>query len=156
MVQFNYAHDSKIPVDRCPAGHGVWLDAGKLELVAQYRQGTPAVRRLGEAMMQRLASERRLRQIRAATRSKTASATAAILCMVVGWTCGLSGRSLASLLSILALSLACIWFPEGMGRYRGISGLGRPEITFSSPADAVAVAGWLVMFAMFFVLLYLS
>ena len=45
-----YAHDSGIPILKCPACSGVCLVQGQLEKIRQYRNGPHKTDRLGQAM----------------------------------------------------------------------------------------------------------
>ncbi len=38
MTPANYQYSSNIIIDRCPDGHGVWLDPGELDKVQVYRE----------------------------------------------------------------------------------------------------------------------
>jgi Zn-finger nucleic acid-binding protein len=38
MRLLNYSYDSGVIIDRCPSGHGVWVDAGELEKIQAYHE----------------------------------------------------------------------------------------------------------------------
>ena len=60
-----------------------------------------------------------------------------------------STESVMRMMLLLLLPVACIWFPDEMGSLKGVSfGLFRPKITETSPGDAVAVGGWLVLLSL--------
>jgi len=59
------------------------------------------------------------------------------------------------LIAFLILPMACIWFSDAMGNLTGIRlGLACPTITQSTPGIAVALGGWILMFAVFGVMIY--
>lgn len=55
-------------------------------------------------------------------------------------------QSVFFVLSSLSLPMACIWFPDVMGKLKGISlGVARPMIALATPGDFVAIGGWLLL-----------
>ena len=87
--------------------------------------------------------------------SRYASAGVAF-CMLCGvyWGTGNFG-DVFRLVASLCLPVLCIWLPEAMGRLTGIStGLGRPQVTQTTPALAVAIGGWVLLLAILFALVY--
>ena len=146
LVPFNYAHDSGVFINRCASCRGIWLLPGQLELIAQYRTGTPAIRVLENAFANEIRESNRLWFARHLLRSRLLSGIVAIgyICFVLLTTGNL--QSVVSMVLFLLLPVACIWFPDAMGDLKGISlGLGRPMITDKTPGDFVAIGGWLLL-----------
>ncbi len=50
MKRFNYAYDSNIYLDRCPACDGLWLDGGEIEQIARHIQVDPDVMIAGKGL----------------------------------------------------------------------------------------------------------
>ncbi|MCA9173998.1 MAG: zf-TFIIB domain-containing protein [Planctomycetales bacterium] len=146
MAAFNYAHDSGVFISKCDSCGGVWLETGQLELIAQYRSGSPAIQRLGNAMADEMLAANKLQFARRLLRSRLLSGIVAIgyLLFIVLATGSL--QSVLSLLLGLMLPMVCIWFPDAMGNLKGISlGFARPMITETTPGDFVAIGGWLLL-----------
>jgi membrane associated rhomboid family serine protease/Zn-finger nucleic acid-binding protein len=53
MHKFNYAYDSNIMLDRCPACNGIWTDSGEAQRAARHIKSNPEVTGLGKALVQR-------------------------------------------------------------------------------------------------------
>jgi Zn-finger nucleic acid-binding protein len=51
MRRFNYAYDSNIYLDRCPACDGLWLDGGEIEQIARHVQVDPDVMIAGKGLL---------------------------------------------------------------------------------------------------------
>jgi Zn-finger nucleic acid-binding protein len=146
LVSFNYAHDSGIVIGRCDSCGGVWLEEGQLELIAGYRSGTPAERRLAVALADELREAGRWRLARNLLRSRLLSGCVAIAYIVVVLMRGGSVESAVRLTLFLLLPVSCIWFPDAMGNLTGVSfGLCRPTVTARTPGDFVAIGGWLLL-----------
>ena len=146
LAPFNYAHDSGVFVNKCPSCGGMWLEAGRLELLARYRAGSPAIQRLENAWAEEIRAANRWQFARGLLRSRFLSSIVAISYLLVVAVATASLYAVVISAICLVLPVACIWFPDAMGRRRGISlGLLRPMITRTSPGDAIAVGGWLVL-----------
>jgi membrane associated rhomboid family serine protease len=52
MKIINYAYDSNIILDRCPACDGIWTEEGEIEKVAVYRKGNPELDVLCHAILE--------------------------------------------------------------------------------------------------------
>ncbi|MFO0913616.1 MAG: zf-TFIIB domain-containing protein [Pirellulales bacterium] len=152
LRQNNYAYDSGITVKKCGRCGGVWLESGQLAQLVAYRTGTPNVRQLAVAMAAEMAASRRLELFRRVTRSKLASGLVALVIVYLVLNSHLRPhRKYRAILGLL-LPLACIWFPEHLGRMTGVSlGWLRPRINEPSNADILAVVGWLVLLMPFYV-----
>lgn len=51
MKRFNYAYDSNIFLDRCPACDGLWLDGDEIRRVAKHIQLDPDVMLAGKGLL---------------------------------------------------------------------------------------------------------
>lgn len=146
LVAFNYAHDSGVFVKKCASCGGIWLESGQLELMAQYRTGTPGIQELGNALADEVRTSNRLQFARRLLRSRLLSGIVAVEYIVVALLATGSLQSLLSLIAFLLLPMVCIWFPDAMGNLKGIRlGLPRPMITDTTPGDIVAIGGWLLL-----------
>ena len=148
MAPFNYAHDSRVFLNKCASCGGIWLESGQLELLAQYRAGTPAIQSLGNAFADEIRRSNRWQFARRVLRSRLLSGIVAIVYLVVALlaTANPEPRRTALLLFSILLSMTCIWFPDAMGNLKGIRlGLVRPMITQSTPGDFVALGGWILL-----------
>lgn len=52
MKKINYAYDSNIILDRCPACDGIWTEGGEINRVAIYRKGNPELDALCTAILE--------------------------------------------------------------------------------------------------------
>ena len=139
LSPFNYAYDSGVLINKCGTCAGVWVESEQLELLAQYRSGTPAVQRLGDAMSDDIQSSNKPSFVRSVLRSRLLSGVVALgylisILLFVG-----NPRAILGAMPYLLLPMACIWFPDSMGRATS------NRITHSTPGDFVAIAGWLVL-----------
>jgi membrane associated rhomboid family serine protease len=50
MLKVNYAYDSNVILDKCPACGGIWADDGEVMRLAVFRKGNPILDRMGEAI----------------------------------------------------------------------------------------------------------
>lgn len=57
----------------------------------------------------------------------------------------LSGGDWIKTLMFLVLPLACIFFSDAMGGHTGMTGLGSPSITRTTPGCFVAFVGWILL-----------
>lgn len=148
LTPFNYAHDSGVYINRCARCDGVWLERGQLDLLVQYRIGTPATHALADAWSQELRGRNRKLFIRQVLRSRVLSGTvAAALLLDVIFATG-DPYVAASLFVFLLFPLLCIWFADAMGNRQGMPfGPARPGITRTTPGDFVALGGWFLLFA---------
>ena len=153
LVPFDYAHDSGILLGGCNACGGVWLEEGQLELIAGYRNGTPATRRLEAALADELRKSNRFRLAKNLLRSRLLSGCVVIAYVLVAL---IRTGSLVFVLRrtpVLLLSVLCLWLPDAMGSLTGVSfGFGR-RITHRTPGDFVAVGGWLLLLCLILVVL---
>lgn len=148
LTSFNYAHDSGVLINKCPSCAGLWRESGQLDLIAQYRSGSDAIQRLGDAVVDEMWGSERTRFLRRLLRSRLLSGGVAIFYLLASILSTARLESAFSMLLFLLLPMACIWFPDAMGNLRGVSfGFGRPKITHSTPGDFVAVGGWLLLLA---------
>ena len=150
-----YAHDSGIPINRCSRCHGVWLQKGQLQQLANYQVGSPRLNALADSMATDYARENRWRQFAELAKSRTLSSIVAALILLIVFV--FTGRIelVLRLFACLIFPIACIWFPDAMGNRTGISlGLARPRITEKSPGIAVAIGGWILLATVVFVIIY--
>ena len=149
-----YANDSGIPICRCTKCQGTWLVEGQLEKIVLFRNGPHKTDGLAQAMADSNAKSARFENYADLLRSRLYSLAFATIILVIAFIGGgLEGSFW--LLSLLAFSLACIWFSNEMGRVSGIGmGIIRPRITQTTPSIAVALGGWIVMFAVLGVQIY--
>jgi Zn-finger nucleic acid-binding protein len=146
MTAFDYAYDSGVTLNQCTACQGVWVESGQLQLLAHYRVGSPAIQRLGKALGDEIRTANRLRVARSLLRSRALASMVAITYLLVAWLATGTVESVLRLLAFLPIPLMCIWYPAAMGNLTGVTlGLGRPVITEKSPADVVAICGWLLL-----------
>jgi len=146
MAPFNYSHDSGVFIKKCSSCGGIWLESGQLELLAQYRAGTPAIQSLANAIAGEIRRSNRRQFARRVLRSRLLSGMGAIGYLLVALLATPSLEPVLRLTAFLLLPVTCIWFPDAMGNLQGISlGLGRPMITQSTPGDFVALGGWMLL-----------
>jgi len=62
---------------------------------------------------------------------------------LIGGYISLGGEAMAKISVFFLLPLACIWFPEPLGKFTGVMGL--QAITTQTPAFLVSAAGWLLL-----------
>ncbi len=150
-----YAHDSGISVLKCASCLGVWLAAGQFEEIFLYRNGSHKTDKLVQPMAESGALSNTLDRIAGLIQSRLLSAVFVLLSLIVAALCGAGGETVFRLLASLVLPLVCIWFSDAMGNVSGIGmGLASPKITKSTPGIAVAIGGWILMFAVFGVMIY--
>ena len=141
----DYAYDSGITISRCEQCSGVWLDHGQLEQIAHRRADTPSIMAVSDARSAEIRSANRWAFFHDAIRSRRAASTVALLYIAAALVLSDLETAMRILLFVL-LPLLCIWFPDGLGKMRGISlGIGRPVITNTTPGVVVAIAGWLLL-----------
>lgn len=146
MTAFDYAYDSGVSLKQCTACQGVWVESGQLQLIAHYRVGSPAIQGLGKALGDEIRAANRLRVARSLLRSRALASMVAITYLLVAWWAKGTVEPVLRLLAFLPIPLMCIWYPAAMGNLTGVAlGLGRPVITEKSPADVVAICGWLLL-----------
>ena len=150
-----YAYDSGIPILKCSTCFGVWLVAGQLEKIIEFRSGPHKTDRLGQALVESYAQSNVLNRFAGIIQSRVLSAVFAIVILVVALYAGIGIPGILQLVVFLLIPIACIWFSDAMGNLTGIRmGLVRPAITSSTPGIAVALGGWILMFAEFGVMIY--
>ena len=150
-----YAHDSGIPILKCPSCSGVWLVQGQLEKLRQYGHGPHKTDRLGQAMAESYRQTNALNGIADLIQSRVLSTAFALAMLAVATILGVGMPGTLRLITFLALPMACIWFSDSMGNLTGIRmGLARPTISSSTPGIAVAFGGWILMFVAFGVMTY--
>lgn len=146
MTAFDYAYDSGVSLNQCNVCQGVWVESGQFQRIAHYRVGTPAIQGLGKALGNEIRTANRLRFARSLLYSRALASMVAISYLLVAWLATGTVEFVLRLLAFLPLPLMCIWYPAAMGNLTGVAlGLGRPVITEKSPADFVAICGWLLL-----------
>ena len=146
MSRFNYSHDSGVLLQRCHRCGGVWLLPGQLEQLIRYRDSTPAIRALDAALVEEAARANHWGAARDFPRSRLLSGIVAATYVVFVLSGGGGWPAVVGLAVFLLLPMSCIWFPDALGNLTGVSfGLGRPSITHSTPADFVAIGGWILL-----------
>ncbi len=148
-----YAHDSGIPILKCPTCSGIWLAAGQLEKIIEYRNATHKTDGLAQATAESFAQSNggfaRL------IHSRLLSTLFALVILIVAASLGAGIAGILGLVVFLLLPMACIWFSDAMGNLTGIRmGLVRPTITSPTPGIAIALGGWILMFVRFAVMIY--
>lgn len=150
-----YAHDSGIPVLKCSRCSGLWLVAGQLEKLSEYRNGRHRTDKLGEALAESFARSNALNRIADLIQSRLLSIIFAVVILAVAVYSGDDIPGILSLFAFLILPMACIWFSDAMGNTTGIRiGWARPTITQSTPGIAVAIGGWILLFTVFGMMIY--
>lgn len=154
LESHNYAHDSGHLINKCEACGGVWLEKGQLELIAQYRRGSPAIRQLGDSMAADIQRQNRTALASSILRSRLLSVAVAIVLLFLNvnvfhielpWR--RHGR-VARRVVFYLITLVGIWFPDEVGRYKPRwMGLPRNVIHEDTPGDMVAFVSWLLMFS---------
>ncbi|MDB2685639.1 zf-TFIIB domain-containing protein [Mariniblastus sp.] len=149
VISSIYAHDSGIPILKCSKCNGVWLTAGTLESIANYRNGPDKTDRLGQAIAETYVQSNRLNRFAELIQSRFLSLAFVVIIFIAVALFGDGGiGEILQLLAGVLFPLACIWFSGPLGRMTGIRmGLTRPAINQSTPAIAVAIGGWILMFA---------
>ncbi|MEM9410380.1 MAG: zf-TFIIB domain-containing protein [Planctomycetota bacterium] len=150
-----YAHDSGIPIFKCDECAGIWLVAGQLEKIMKYRNGPHITDKLGLAIVEGYTGSNVLTKLADLIQSRILSLIFAAAMLITHLVLGATASSILRLIVFLILAMACIWFPAAMGNITGIRlGLIRPTVTQSTPGVAVAMGGWILMFAGFCVMIY--
>jgi len=150
-----YAHDTGIPILKCFRCSGVWLVAGQLETIFEYRNGPHKTDKLGQAMAESYARSNALIGVADLIKSRILSLIFAVVILLFAVFMGTDIPRILRLIAFLILPMACIWFSDAMGNLTGIRlGLACPTITQSTPGIAVALGGWILMFAVFGVMIY--
>ena len=142
-----YANDSGIPICKCAQCKGTWLVEGQLAQIALFRNGPHKTDGLAQAMADSYAKSARFQNYADLLSSRLYSVVFAAIILVVAF---LSGGLEGSfrLLPWLVFPLACIWFPDELGR------ITRGRITQTTPGIAVAFGGWILMFAVLGIRIY--
>ena len=117
-----YAHDSGIPILKCSGCNGVWLTAGQLERIANYRNGPHQTDRLGHAMAETFVQSSSFDRVAGLLQSRVLSLIfAAMILILAAFFDPANIAGILRLLAILLFPLACIWFSDAMGSYTSIS-----------------------------------
>ena len=149
-----YANDSGIPICKCAQCKGTWLVEGQLAQIALFRNGPHKTDRLAQAMADSYAKSAKFKKYVGLLQSRLYSFVFAAIILAVAFL----SRGLESsfrLLPWLVFSLACIWFSNEMGRVTRIGmGFIRPRITQTTPGIAMALGGWILMFAVLGIRIY--
>ena len=141
---FNYSYDSNIFLNKCPTCHGVWADRGELEYVVKYLKGNPAVNKYAESFAKKLVKERKQRLVSRLLKSRLLSGIVALVYLGAAIADG-DPEFIVTMAIGLIFALACIWFSDAMGGYRGLLSLPRPAITKKTPGIFIALGGWLLL-----------
>ena len=150
-----YAHDSEIPILKCPTCSGVWLVPGQLEKILKYRNGLHKTDRLGQAIAESYAQSNALNRFADIMQSRVRSTVFASVILLVALFLGVGMDGTLRLVALLLLPMACIWFSDAIGNLTGIRlGLASPTVTSTTPGIAVAFGGWILMFVTFGVMIY--
>ncbi|MHC4572909.1 MAG: rhomboid family intramembrane serine protease [Planctomycetota bacterium] len=54
LHKFNYAYDSNVFLDKCPACGGIWADGGEVEEVARYLKEDPRITAIGRGLLEHI------------------------------------------------------------------------------------------------------
>lgn len=131
-------------IERCQDCASIWFPTGKLTQLKSYRAGTPAEEALAQAWEKKLRHANRLRIGWHLLKSRVLSGGCAVIFLVVAL--GTSGLETAIRLGAsLLLPLFCIWFCDGIQLFPFTRIFGE---TKSSPALAIAITGWLLLFCL--------
>lgn len=150
----NYAYDSGVPILKCRRCSGVWLVAGQLRKILEFRNGPDKTSRPGQANAATYVKSNALARIAELVQSRILSLLFAILILVVTLFFGAEFHAILRLLLFLILPITCIWHSDAIEKLSGIRmGLSRPTITQPTPGIAVAIGGWILLFAILFVVL---
>ena len=141
---FNYCYDSNIFLDKCPSCHGLWADKGELERVAQHLKGNPVVNKYMESMASELRKTGKQSVVSRLLQSRLLSGIVALLYLGAAIFLG-NSQIIFRMVVFLILPLACIWFSDTMGGYRGFLLFPRPAITKRTPGFFVALVGWMLL-----------
>ena len=141
---FNYCYDSNIFLDKCPSCHGLWADRGKLERVAQYLKGNPVVNKYVESLASELHKTGKQSAVSRLLQSRLLSGIVALLYLGAAIALG-NSQIIFKIVMFLILPLACIWFSDAMGGYKGFLTFPRPAITKRTPGFFVALVGWILL-----------
>ena len=150
-----YAHDSGIPIHKCTGCNGVWLAAGQLERIAEYRNGPHKTDRLGQALGESYTQTNGLGAVAGLVESRILSTIVAGSFLIAVLVLGGRTADVFRVTGFLVFPLACIWFSDALGKLTGIRmGLARPVINQTTPAIGVAFAGWVLMLVGCSVIIY--
>ena len=150
-----YAYDSGIPILKCSRCSGVWLVAGQLEKIAEYKKEPHKTDRLGQAMAESNSRSNGIGRFVGVIQSRILSILFALAILIGMKINGAEFFGVLRMPAFLIFPLACIWFSDAMGNLTGIRmGLARPAITETTPGIAVAIGGWILMFAALGVMIY--
>ena len=155
IVKTIYAHDSGIPIHKCTGCSGVWLAAGQLERIAEYRHGPHKTDQLGQALGESYTQSNGLSTIARLVQSRILSTIVAASFLISVLALGGGTVDVFRMTGFLVFPLACIWFSGALGKLTGIRmGLARPVINQTTPAIGVAFAGWVLMLVGCSVIIY--
>jgi len=141
-----YAHDSGVPIHKCSSCSGVWLAAGQLKRIAEYRHGSHKTDRLGQALGESYSKSYGFSAIAGWVQSRILSTIVAAALLIAVLMLGGGAIDIFRVTGFAIFPLACIWFSGAFGKLTGIRmGLARPAIDQTTPAIAVAFAGWILM-----------
>lgn len=146
MTLVNYAYDSGVFINRCADCEGIWLEKGQLEQIASVQSAKAPAERIANALVAEMHESRPVRIARSLIRSRWASGLLAGFYLVLQGANGADLSALVLMFIALLFPLACIWFAEALGNLTGVTwGLTSPSITQTTPADFVAIGGWIVL-----------
>lgn len=147
-----YSYDSSITINRCNSCKGVWLENGQLQQIANYRKGDQKTERLANALVENFKADKPFERASEWLRSRVLSTIVASFLLLIAFT---FGGDIVQVAIFLVLPMACIWFPDVVGNLTGISfGIARPIITQKTPAIAVALGGWFLLFTVFALMMF--
>ena len=103
-----YAYDSGIPIRKCSKCLGVWLAAGQLKQIFDYRNGPHKTDKLAEAMSESIAESNAFHRLGDLVQSRELSTVFAIVILVLGVILGANVFRIAGLLAFMVLHMVCI------------------------------------------------
>jgi Zn-finger nucleic acid-binding protein len=143
-----YAYDSGIPINRCPACHGVWLQQGQLQRLVNYRLSSPELNASVNSIADDFATMGGWVRGSELAKSRVLSSAVAAAILMIVFVVTRRFDVVLRLLTFLLLPMVCIWFPDAMGNLTGISlGIARPRITGKKP-------GWILLATVVFAVIY--
>ncbi|ACL05341.1 hypothetical protein Dalk_3653 [Desulfatibacillum aliphaticivorans] len=144
LEEANYAYNSNIMVDKCPACEGVWLDGGEFPMVAQFLRGSEIFRERASSLAENLAAPEPSPGLLPLWLSGAAAVLYTLFAMHIHG--GLPG--LAYGVYRMPFCLALIWVPALTGSSRAAGLLFVSAATYrikEIPAFFAQIMGWILM-----------
>jgi Zn-finger nucleic acid-binding protein len=148
--EYDFAYDSGVLVNECPACRGVFLQKGEFEQIAAFKAKLAAAAMESARYATRPPVEQPERLLELIQSKKLfVSAIVVLLCLAMAIT-GRVADTVATLGVRMIFPLICFWFADSFGKYFGLRfGPFRFPAREPTPAIAIAIVAWFCLFALF-------